>query len=159
MPVLHNGDSFPSLSLPAVGGGRLSLPADLAGGYGVVLIYRGHWCPYCNAQLGAFGRATETLTALGTKVVALSVDNQAEASALVDRLRLPFPVGYGADAAAIAAVTGAYTSTDSRYLQSTGFVLGPDGRVEIAVYSSGAIGRLVPDDVAGYVRYVRAHAA
>ena len=25
------------------------------------------------------------------------------------------------------------------------------------VYSSGAIGRLVADDVAGFVRYVRAH--
>jgi hypothetical protein len=29
----------------------------------------------------------------------------------------------------------------------------------ISVYSSGAIGRLVPDDVAGLVRYVREHAA
>src|SRR6185312_2748858 len=98
MPVLHNGDSFPSLSLPAVGGGRLSLPADLAGGLGVVLFYRGHWCPYCNAQLAAFARAAETLTALGIKVVALSVDDADEATALAERLRLPFPVGYGADA-------------------------------------------------------------
>ena len=89
MPVLHNGDNFPSLSLPAVGGGRVSLPADLAGGFGVVLFYRGHWCPYCNAQLAAFARAAETLTALGIKVVALSVDDQGEASALADRLRLP----------------------------------------------------------------------
>ena len=158
MPVLHNGDSFPSISLHAVGGGSLSLPADLAGGFGVVLFYRGHWCPYCNAQLAAFARAAETLTALGIKVVALSVDDQGEASALADRLRLPFAVGYGADAAAIAAATGAYTSADSRYLQSTGFLLGPDSRVEIAVYSSGAIGRLVPDDVAGYVRYLKTHA-
>ena len=158
MPVLHNGDSFPSLSLPAVGGGRLSLPADLAGGFGVVLFYRGHWCPYCNAQLAAFARAAETLTGLGIKVVALSVDDAGEATALAERLRLPFPVGYGADAEAIAAATGAYTDADSRYIQSTGFVLGPDGRVEIAVYSSGAIGRLVPDDVAGYVRYLKAHA-
>ena len=158
MPVLHNGDNFPSLSLPAVGGGRVSLPADLAGGFGVVLFYRGHWCPYCNAQLAAFARAAETLTALGIKVVALSVDDQGEASALADRLRLPFPVGYGADAGAIAAATGAYISADSRYVQSTGFLLDPDGRVEIAVYSSGAIGRLVPDDVAGYVRYLMTHA-
>ena len=67
-------------------------------------------------------------------------------------------VGYGADAGAIAAATGAYTSADSRYVQSTGFLLDPDGRVEIAVYSSGAIGRLVPDDVAGYVRYLMTHA-
>ena len=35
------------------------------------------------------------------------------------------------------------------YLQSTGFALDPAGKVMISVYSSGVIGRLVPDDVAG----------
>ena len=44
------------------------------------------------------------------------------------------------------------------YLQSTGFVLDPAGQVVVSVYSSGAIGRLVPDDVAGLVRYLREHA-
>ena len=73
-------------------------------------------------------------------------------------IRCVAPAGYGADAGAIAAATGAYISADSRYVQSTGFLLDPDGRVEIAVYSSGAIGRLVPDDVAGYVRYLKTHA-
>jgi hypothetical protein len=38
-----------------------------------------------------------------------------------------------------------------------GFVLGPAGQVAVSVYSSGAIGRLVPDDVIGLVRYVREH--
>lgn len=158
MPVLHNGDSFPSISLPAVGGGRLSLPDDLAGGFGVVLFYRGWWCPYCKAQLAAFTRAEERFVELGIKVAALSVDDEGQSAALAALLRLPFPVGYAANAAAIAAATGAYTDEESRYLQSTGFVLNPDGRVEIAVYSSGAIGRLVPDDVAGYVHYLKAHA-
>jgi hypothetical protein len=41
--------------------------------------------------------------------------------------------------------------------QSTGFVINPQGKVVVSVYSSGAIGRLVPDDVAGLVRYVREH--
>ena len=45
------------------------------------------------------------------------------------------------------------------YLQSTGFVLDPAGKVLVSAYSSGAIGRLVPDDVGGLVRYVRRHAA
>jgi peroxiredoxin len=158
MSVLHNGDSFPSISLAAVGGGRLSLPRDLAGSFGVVLLYRGSWCPYCKAQLAAFARAAERFAAVGIKVAALSVDGESEAAAMAAQLRLPFPVGYAADAAAIAAATGAYTGDGSRYLQSTGFVLNPEGRVEIGVYSSGAIGRLVPDDVVGYVQYHRAHA-
>jgi hypothetical protein len=38
-------------------------------------------------------------------------------------------------------------------------VLAPDGRVIVSVYSSGAIGRLVPEDITGIVRYVREHDA
>ena len=53
MPLLHNGDRFPRLSIRKVGGGTIELPNDLGGSFGVVLIYRGAWCPYCNAQLAA----------------------------------------------------------------------------------------------------------
>ena len=45
------------------------------------------------------------------------------------------------------------------FLQSTGFVLDPGGRVVVSVYSSGAIGRLVPPDVIGLIRYLRLYAA
>jgi len=51
-----------------------------------------------------------------------------------------------------------FVNNDPLYLQSTGFVLDPAGRVIVSVYSSGAIGRLVPDDVIGMVRYIREHA-
>ena len=67
-----------------------------------------------------------------------------------------FPVGYGADARAVAALTGAFVNQDPVFLQSTGFVLDPAGNVVVSVYSSGAIGRLVPEDVAGLIRYLRA---
>jgi hypothetical protein len=36
-------------------------------------------------------------------------------------------------------------------------VLDPSGNVIVGVYSTGAIGRLVPDDVIGLVRYLREH--
>ena len=154
---LQNGDFFPDLVVNVVGGLTLSIPRDLAGSYAVVLFYRGSWCPYCCAQLAAFSRASERLAAAGISVVALSVDEEATSRALVDKLRLGFPVGFGANAADIAALTGAFVAEDSAYLQSTGFVLDRRGRILTAVYSSGAIGRLVPDDVAGFVRYVDAH--
>ena len=159
MSRLRNGQPFPPLEVPAVGGGTISLPDDLAGSYGVILIYRGSWCPYCNAQLAAFSRALDALTELGAKVVALSVDDEATSAALAARHKLRFPVGHGADAGKVAAATGAYVNDDRRHLQSTGFVLAPDGTVLVAVYSSDAIGRLVADDVAGYIRYLTEHAA
>jgi hypothetical protein len=36
-------------------------------------------------------------------------------------------------------------------------ILGPGGRVLLAVYSSGAIGRLAWQDVLGYVQYLQTH--
>jgi peroxiredoxin len=153
--ALQNGAPFPHLTIDAAGGGTISLPGDLAGSYSVVLLYRGSWCPYCNAQLMAFSRAHDTLTSLGVKVVALSSDDEATTSALVQTHALRFPVGHSADVDHVAAVTGAYTNAQPRYFQSTGFVLDPSGRVITAVYSSGAIGRLVPADVVGFVSYVK----
>jgi peroxiredoxin len=154
---LQNGDVFPNLTIDVVGGGAIALPSDLGGSYAVVLFYRGSWCPYCRAQLAAFSRARELFASIGITTVALSVDDEATSEALVAKLRLSFPVGFGANVDDIAAATGAYVSEDSVYLQSTGFVLDREGRILTAVYSSGAIGRLVPDDVAGFVKYVEAH--
>jgi peroxiredoxin len=158
MSRLQNGQIFPQLEIPAVGGGAIKLPEALAGSYGIVLIYRGSWCPFCNAQLAAFERASEKLAALGVKVVAFSVDDEATTAELVAKHHLRFPVGHGADADKIAAATGAYTNEKPHFLQTTGFVLAPNGSVVNAVYSSAAIGRLVPDDVAGLVSYLKSKA-
>jgi len=156
---LQNGDRFPDLAIQTVGGGELILPRDVEGSYAVILFYRGSWCPYCRAQLAAFARARESLRSIGVDVVALSVDDEATSTALVEERRLNFPVGFGVIVDQIAAATGAYVGDGSAYLQSTGFVLDKSGRILIAVYSSGAIGRLVPEDVDGFVRYVRDHEA
>lgn len=40
MPVLYNGDPFPTLEVAAVNGGTSCLPDDLGGSFGVVLLYR-----------------------------------------------------------------------------------------------------------------------
>jgi peroxiredoxin len=158
MTLLAPGDPFPTLTFDRAGGDRFTVPDVLGGAFGVVLVYRGSWCPYCNAQLRAFQRATTALDEVGAKVVALSVDDEPTTAALIAKHRLTFPVGHSADASAVAAATGAFVDPGG-YLQSTGFVLDPSGRVVVSVYSSGAIGRLVPEDVAGLIRYVREHAA
>jgi peroxiredoxin len=147
------GDPFPRFEVPKIGGGTILLPDDLAGAFGVVLFNRGSWCPYCTAQLTGFARAADALADAGIQVVSLSVDEEATAAEMVAERRLPFPVGHSADAEKLSELTGAFTNTDPPYLQSTGFVLEPGGRVVNAVYSTGAIGRLVPDDVIGLVRH------
>jgi peroxiredoxin len=159
MPLLNPGDPFPRLTIDTTDGQALAIPEAFAGEFAVVLFYRGAWCPYCNAQLRAFERAGRALADNRIRVVALSVDDKATTAALVAKHKLTFPVGYGADAKAVAALTGAFVNPDPVYLQSTDFVLDPAGNVVVSVYSSGAIGRLVPDDVVGLVRYLREHPA
>jgi peroxiredoxin len=152
------GDPFPALTVALPEGRTLRLPDALAGHYGVVLFYRGSWCPYCNAQLRAFQRSLDRLAGIDTLVIALSVDDEATTRNLIAKHGLRFPVGHSAGARAVAAATGAFVNDDPVYLQSTGFVLDPGGRILVSVYSSGAIGRLVPEDVIGLIRYLREHA-
>jgi peroxiredoxin len=154
MTLLKPGDDFPALTLNTAAG-ELALPEALAGDFGIVLVNRGAWCPYCVAQLRSFQRAQPKLAEVGAKVVALWVDDEATTKDFTDKNNIHFPIGYRADAAAVAAATGAFVNPHPTYLQSTGFVLDPGGKVLVSVYSSGAIGRLVPDDVIGMIQYVR----
>lgn len=155
---LQNGQIFPSLEIPAIGGGFLKLPGDLAGSYGVVLIYRGHWCPFCNEQMAAFASAFETLSQQGIKLVAFSIDDETATKEFIAKHSIPFAMGHSANIEAVIDATGAYESTfptGGRFLETTGFVLSPDGTVVTAVYSSRAIGRLVPSDVVRLVAFMR----
>jgi peroxiredoxin len=156
--MLQNGDAFPSLTFARIGGGEVHLPGDPAGGFGVILFHRGSWCPYCNAQLAAFARAADKFAGEGIKVVSVSVDDREKSEALVEKHKLGFPVAYGADARAVSAATSAFVNEDPVCLQATGFVLNPEGRIVTAVYSTRAIGRLLPDDVLGFVRYLKSSA-
>jgi peroxiredoxin len=158
MTRLQNGQTFPTFDVLTVGRGTISIPQSLRGSYGVVLIYRGAWCPYCQAQLAGFQRASEKLAATGIKVVALSVDDEATTAGTVEKHKLSFPVGHSADVDKVAAITGAYTNETPRYLEATGFLLAPDGRILNAVYSSGPLGRLVAEDVIGMVAYLKSKA-
>lgn len=158
MTLLAPGDIFPDLDLTLVSDETLHLPDHLAGKFGVVLFNRGSWCPYCNAQLRGFERAQQGLTEVGAAVVSLSVDDEQATRELIEKHQLTFPVGHSADAQKISDLTGAFVNPDPVFLQATGFILDPDGRVLISVYSSGAIGRITGDDAVGFIRYAKQHA-
>src|ERR1700745_2486404 len=134
MPVLTPGDPFPSLTVALPGGQTLRLPDALAGRYGVVLYYRGSWCPYCNAQLSAFQRSLDKLADADISIVALSVDDEATTVDLIARHGLRSRVGHSADPTAITRAPGAFVNPGPPYLQSTGFMLDPSGRVIVSVY-------------------------
>jgi peroxiredoxin len=149
------------------------LPGDLAGGFGVILFYRGSWSDICVEQLDAFSRAANEFDKEGIKVVSVSVDDRETTEALVEKHKLAFPMAYAVDAQVVSAVTGVPINQDTAYFEATGFVINPDGRIETAVYStyeggedrivtavysSRPISRLVPDDVIDLVRHAKSSA-
>lgn len=159
--LLDTGDTFPELVLTLTGDKQLRLPGDLTQPFNVILVNRGAWCPFCTAQLKAFQAGLSKLTQEGIGVVSFSADSRDKAAALVAEHKIEFPIGYGASVDGVAEALGVYYDPNpthtAPYLQSSGFVLGPSGKVVTAVYSSGAIGRLVWQDVLGMVQYIKSH--
>jgi peroxiredoxin len=153
--TLANGELFPTITASRVGGGEMTVPLDLWSHWSVLLFYRGHWCPFCRQQLLDFQQAQELFQSLNVQVVALSVDPLEQAQQTVERHRLTFPVLYGLDAHHVARQIGAFINEQPLSLQATGFVLQPDGTIAVAVYSSGAIGRLNAADTVKFIKYMQ----
>jgi len=155
MTLLHPGDVFPDLNLNLPANETITIPDALGGKFGVVLFNRGAWCPFCTTQLRGFQRAYDQLQDIGAGVVSLSVDDEATTKDVVLKNKLTFPVGHSADAHQVADLTGAFINADPLFLQATGFILDPGGKVLISTYSSGAIGRLTAEDTIGMIKYVK----
>ena len=157
MSFLKNGQVFPNIEIAAVGGGSIKLPSDLAGSFGVVLIYRGHWCPFCNEQLVSFQAESAKLKELGVKVAAFSVDDESTTAALAAKHHLGFKLGHSASIDPIVAATGAFVGEHDGHpiLQPAAFVLAPDGKILMEAYASGPVGRLTGQDLARVVAYIK----
>ena len=88
------------------------------------------------------------------RIVAASADACDTAAKTVEKFGLKFSVGCGLNAREVAAVTGAFFHEMDGYLHATGFIVNPDGKIMNAVYSTLAIGRLVPEDCLGLIKYM-----
>lgn len=102
--------------------------------------------------MAAFQKAQERLSEEGIAVVAASTDPLEKATETVREFGLTFPVGYGLPLKPTAATLGAFYEERRGILQATGFLVKPDRTIAVALYSSGAIGRLVWQDVSGVVQ-------
>ncbi len=78
-----------------------------------------------------------------------------KAKQTVERLGITFPVAYGMDAEEVSRVTGAYYDRERKIIHATGFLIRPEGTVEVACYSTGPVGRLVARDVLGLVKFYK----
>ncbi len=85
------------------------------------------------------------------QVIASSADTWAQALQTVERYKLTFRIGYGMNPREVSSLTGAFYNEKDNYLHATGFIIGPDGKIENAVYSSRSIGRLVARDCLEFI--------
>jgi hypothetical protein len=92
------------------------------------------------------------------KIVAGSVDPLNKTEGLVQKLEISYPVAYGMDMETTCVKTGAFYEKDRKFIQPTCFLIRPNKTIEVAAYSSGPIGRFVPQDVLGLVRFYKSRA-
>jgi peroxiredoxin len=102
--------------------------------------------------LADFQEHLDRLDDLGVSVAALSVDPEEDARSVVEDIGIDYPVLYGLDCELEADKIGAYYDNEGLFFHATGFLL-KAGEVRQATYSSGPIGRLDAEDVAGVVEF------
>lgn len=88
------------------------------------------------------------------QVIAASTDALEHARETVDRYKLSFRVVYGLNAKEVSSRTGAFYDEKDGYLHATGYIINPEGKVVNGVYSTMAIGRLVPKDSLSLIDYL-----
>ncbi len=95
------------------------------------------------------------LATLDIALVAASIDPKVTAQKTATELGLKFPVAYGLDCQATSSATGAFFEPEKKFLHATGFLLKPDGKIQVAAYSTGPLGRLTPADVVQLVKLLK----
>lgn len=93
----------PDFALPDQSGRTVTLSGHLGSRCGILIFYRGHWCPYCRRYLAKLGRAQPQFAQRGAALVAISPEPCATSAALVADLKLPFPLLSDSDGAVIGA--------------------------------------------------------
>jgi len=89
---LKVGDKAPAIVGKDNHGNNFDLNKQLDKGDVVVIFYRGHWCPFCNKQLGQLNDSLAMITAKGASVVAISPETMENVVKTVEKSKADFPI-------------------------------------------------------------------
>ena len=142
---LSPGDQAPDFTLPDADARPVSL-ADFRGRRVIVYFYPAAGTPGCTKQACDFRDSLAELNGAGTDVLGVSPDAPAELAAFREKEGLTFPLLSDPDRSVLTA-WGAYGEKSLYGKKVTGVirstvVVGPDGRVEQALYNVKATGHV-----------------
>jgi thioredoxin-dependent peroxiredoxin len=142
---LQPGDQAPAFTLPDADGKDVSV-ADFAGQRVILYVYPAAMTPGCTKQACDFRDNLGDLAGAGFAVLGVSPDKPEKLARFRDAEGLTFPLLSDPDRAVLSAY-GAYGEkqmygrTVVGVIRST-FVIGPDGRIERALYGVRATGHV-----------------
>lgn len=88
----RTGDAAPDVTLPDALGREVRLSQLWRKGPLIVLFYRGGWCPYCNTELRTWQQHLSSIRAMGTQIVAISLETPDNSLRTAQKNSLAFPV-------------------------------------------------------------------
>ena len=101
--------------------------------------------------MAAFSELKDEFEALDVGILAASVDDRDKAAEVQDGLEFPIAHGVTRDQADS---IGSWWEDRRSIVQPSEFILSRAGKVVSATYSSGPIGRLMPDDAIKLIRFL-----
>ena len=148
MAKLEVGDVAPDFTLPAVGGGSVTLSELRSGAENGVIIYfyPAAGTPGCTTQACDFRDSLASLQGAGYSVIGISPDTVEKLDAFAEREGLSYPLAGDPDRTVLEAY-GAYGEktmygkTVTGVIRST-FVVAPDGTLILAQYNVRATGHV-----------------
>ncbi len=153
---LQAGSEFPTLSMPKVNGGELTLGGRER--WQAIVIYRGKHCPLCRRYLKSLDNLLDEFAKAGIAVAVASADpkEKAESQAVEEGWR--FPVGYDLTLEQMRTL-GLYISdprspqeTDRPFAEPGLFIVNAEGRVQVVDISNAPYAR---PDLAGLLSGIK----
>ena len=156
---LQAGSMLPTISVPRVGGGELQIGG--AGGWKMLVVYRGKHCPICRTYLKTLGGLLDQFKQAGTEVVVVSADTKEKAEAEAGDEGWRFPVGYDLSQDQMRAL-GLYISeprspqeTDRPFPEPALFITNPEGKLQIVDVSNAPFARPELNSVLSGLKFVQ----
>ena len=174
--AVKQGDIAPDFELPNARGDTVALSTLLVEGPVVLAFYRGGWCPYCNLQLRAYQRILPEIRELGAQLVAISPQAPDASLTTAEKNELEFEVLSDAEAKAARAYRILFDLSDRLKAAYLGmgrdlsadnadgqwhlpipatYVIGRDGRVELAYVDPEYRNRLEPSEILRVLKKIR----